>query len=442
MIYKDLGMVSQVLDERRIPSLTGDLAVAHCRYSTTGSTVWENAQPTLRLGPRRALAIGHNGNLVNTRELLDQLDGGRGRLAASTDTELLTALLADEPAADTVDALRRVLPRVRGAFSLVILDEDQVIGVRDPHGFRPLVLGRLPIPSDGADGPGLWGDDTAGWILASETAALDIVGAEYVRDVEPGEIVVLEPGREPRLGALRRGHARAVRVRAHLLRPPGLVHGGPQPVRGAAPHGDAAGDRAPRRRRRPRDAGARHGRAGRRRATPRQSGIPYREGMVRNRYSGRTFIQPSQAMRQRGVNVKLSPLREVVRDRSLVVVDDSIVRGTTTKQIVGLLRRAGAREIHVRISAPPIYHPCFYGIDTSIETELIASTHSVEEIREFIGADTLGYLSIRGVLAALELPYEQFCFACFDGNYPEPVPYDVSARKFLLETVPRERRPG
>jgi amidophosphoribosyltransferase len=166
------------------------------------------------------------------------------------------------------------------------------------------------------------------------------------------------------------------------------------------------------------------------------SGIPYREGMVRNRYSGRTFIQPSQAMRQRGVNVKLSPLREVVRGRRLVVVDDSIVRGTTTKQIVGLLRRAGASEVHVRISAPPIYHPCFYGIDTSIETELIASTHSVDEIRAFIGADTLGYLSIRGVLNALDLPYDRFCFACFDGNYPEPVPYDVSARKFLLETEP------
>ena len=190
-------MVGQVLDERRIPSLAGDLAVAHCRYSTTGSTVWENAQPTLRLGPRRALAIGHNGNLVNTRELLDQLEGGRGRLPASTDTELLTALLADEPAEDTVDALparpaaraRRVQPRdPRRA---------RVIGVRDPHGFRPLVLGRLPLTDDGVDRPGLWGDDTAGWILASETAALDIVGAEYVRDVEPGEIVVLEPGREP-----------------------------------------------------------------------------------------------------------------------------------------------------------------------------------------------------------------------------------------------------
>ncbi len=172
------------------------------------------------------------------------------------------------------------------------------------------------------------------------------------------------------------------------------------------------------------------------------SGIPYREGMVRNRYSGRTFIQPSQAMRQRGVNVKLSPLREVVRGRRLVVVDDSIVRGTTTKQIVGLLRRAGASEIHVRISAPPIYHPCFYGIDTSIETELIAATHSVEEIREFIGADTLGYLSIGGVLSALDLPYERFCFACFDGNYPVPVPYDVTrAQVPARDRARRERRP-
>jgi amidophosphoribosyltransferase len=163
------------------------------------------------------------------------------------------------------------------------------------------------------------------------------------------------------------------------------------------------------------------------------SGIPYREGMIRNRYAGRTFIQPSQAMRQRGVTVKLSPLREIVRGRRLVVVDDSIVRGTTTRSIVDLLRRAGAAEINVRISAPPIYHPCFYGIDTQVETELIASTHSVEEIREFIGADSLGYLSIRGVLAALDLPYDRFCFACFDGRYPEPVPYDAASRKFALE---------
>ena len=433
MIYKDLGMVGTVLDERRIPSLSGDLAVAHCRYSTTGSTVWENAQPTLRLGPRRALAIGHNGNLVNTRELLEQLEGGRGRLPASTDTELLTALLADEPAADTVDALRRVLPRVRGAFSLVILDERRVIGVRDPHGFRPLVLGRLPAP-DGVDGtPGLWGDDAAGWILASETAALDIVGATFIRDVEPGEIVVLEPGREPvsvRYAAAT--PALCVFELIYFARPDSYMEGrslyearrrmgmqlaGEHPVEAdlVMPVPDTGAPAA---------AGFAEG-----------SGIPYREGLVRNRYSGRTFIQPSQAMRQRGVNVKLNPLRETVRDRRLIVVDDSIVRGTTTKQIVGLLRRAGAREVHLRISAPPIYHPCFYGIDTAIETELIAASHSVEEIRAFVGADSLGYLSVAGVLAALDLPYDRFCFACFDGNYPEPAPYDAASRKFILENA-------
>lgn len=431
MIYKDLGMVSQVLDERRIPSLRGDLAVAHCRYSTTGSTIWENAQPTLRLGPRRAIAIGHNGNLVNTRELLGQLAGGRARLPATTDTELLTALLADEPAADTVDALARVLPRVRGAYSLVVLDERRVIGVRDPHGFRPLVLGRLPAPGAASDGPGLWGDDGGGWILASETAALDIVGAEVVRDVEPGEIVVLEAGREPRSVRFADANpALCVFELIYFARPDSYLEGRNlyearrrMGMQLAVEHPVEADLVMP-----VPDTGA-PAAAGFAEA----SGIPYREGMVRNRYSGRTFIQPSQAMRQRGVNVKLSPLREVVRGRRLIVVDDSIVRGTTTKQIVALLRRAGAREVHVRISAPPIYHPCFYGIDTQIETELIAATHSVEEIRSFIGADTLGYLSIGGVLAALDLPYERFCFACFDGRYPEPVPYDATRRKFMLE---------
>ena len=430
MIYKDLGMVGTVLDERRIPSLGGDLAVAHCRYSTTGSTVWENAQPTLRLGPRRALAIGQNGNIVNTRELLGQLAGGRGRLPASTDTELLTALLADEPANDTVDALCRVLPRVRGAFSLVVLDEHRVIGVRDPHGFRPLVLGRLPADSDGA-AIGLWGDETAGWILASETAALDIVGAEYVRDVEPGEIVVLEAGRDPlSVRYAVATPALCVFELIYFARPDSYMEGRNlyearrrMGMQLAGEHGVEADMVMP-----VPDTGA-PAAAGFAEA----SGIPYREGMVRNRYSGRTFIQPSQAMRQRGVNVKLSPLREVVRGRRLIVVDDSIVRGTTTQQIVGLLRRAGAKEVHVRISAPPIYHPCFYGIDTAVPKELLAATHSVEEIREFIGADSLGYLSVPGVLAALDLPYERFCFACFDGRYPEPVPYDVSARKFILE---------
>jgi amidophosphoribosyltransferase len=430
MLYKDLGMIGTVLDDRRLPSLRGDLAIAHCRYSTTGSTVWENAQPTFRLGPRRALAVGHNGNLVNTRELLTLLAGGRSRLPASTDTELLTALLADEPAADTVEALMRVLPRVHGAYSLVILDEKRVIGVRDPHGFRPLVLGKLRTTDDPGF-RGLWPVDPTGWVIASETAALDMVGAEFIRDVEPGEIVVLQQGRDP------------VSVRFADATPALCVF---ELIYFARPDSYMEGRNLYEARRqmgmqlaieRPADAdlvmpvpdtGA-PAAAGYAEA----SGLPYREGLVRNRYTGRTFIQPSQTMRHRGVTMKLNPLREVVRDKRLIVVDDSIVRGTTTKQIVELLRRAGAAEVHVRISAPPIYHPCFYGIDTQVETELIAATHSEDEIRAFIGADSLGYLSIRGVLAALDLPYDRFCFACFDGNYREPVPYDAKSRKFMLE---------
>jgi amidophosphoribosyltransferase len=426
MVYKDLGLVSTVLDERRLPSFRGPLAIAHCRYSTTGSTVWENAQPTFRLGRSHGIAVGHNGNLVNTLELLEELPGGRSRLPATTDTELLTALLSDAAATDVVDGLLAVLPRVRGAYSLVVLDERRVIGVRDPNGFRPLVLGRL-APPDGPDD-----DATAGWLLASETAALDVVGAEVVRDVEPGEIVILEGGRPPRSVRFAPANpALCVFELIYFARPDSYLEGrnlyearrrmGMELAREHDVEADIVMP-VP-------DTGA-PAAAGYAEA----SGIPYREGMVRNRYSGRTFIQPSQQMRQRGVNVKLSPLREVVRGRRLVVVDDSIVRGTTTKQIVGLLRRAGADEVHVRISAPPIHHPCFYGIDTQVETELIAASHSVEEIRDFIGADSLGYLSIRGVLSALELPYERFCFACFDGRYPVAVPYDPGARKFMLES--------
>jgi amidophosphoribosyltransferase len=432
-LYKDLGMIAQVLDERRLPSLRGDLAIAHCRYSTTGSTLWENAQPTFRLGPRRPVAIGHNGNLVNTRELLAQLQGGRARLAATTDTELLTTLLADEPATDTVDALLRLLPRVRGAYALVVLDRDRIIGIRDPHGFRPLVLGRLPDVQPAEAGTGPWASSgaTDGWVLASETTGLDIVGADFVRDVAPGELLILEPGQEPRsVRFAEPTPAMCVFELIYFARPDSYMEGRnlyevrrrmgmelaaehPTATDLVMPVPDTGGPAA----------------AGFAEA----SGIPFREGLVRNKYSGRTFIQPSQTLRHRGVTMKLNPLREVVRGRRLTVVDDSIVRGTTTKQIVSLLRKAGAAEVHLRISAPPIYHPCFYGIDTQVETELIAATHSVEEIRAFMGADSLGYLSIQGVLTALDLPYERFCFACFDGRYPEPVPYDAASRKFMLE---------
>jgi amidophosphoribosyltransferase len=435
MVYKDLGLIAQVLDDRRLPSLRGHLAVAHCRYSTTGSTRWENAQPTLRLGPRRAIAVGHNGNLVNTRELLASLPGGRARLAATTDTDLLTALLADDPSGDVIDALVHLLPRVRGAYSLVILDEKRVIGVRDPHGFRPLVLGRVApdlLDPIGQEALGLVDDaERTGWVLSSETAGLDIIGAEYVRDVEPGEIVILESGHEPR--SVRFADASphlCVFELIYFARPDSyMLDRNLYEVRRrmgielAREHTTEADLVMP-----VPDTGS-PAAAGYAEA----SGIPYREGLVKNRYAGRTFIQPSPTMRQRGVAIKLNPLREVVRGRRLVVVDDSIVRGTTTRAIVGLLRRAGATEIHLRISAPPIYHPCFYGIDTQIETELIASRYDVDGIRGFVEADSLGFLSIRGILAALDLPYEGFCFACFDGHYPEPVPYDAASRKLMLE---------
>jgi amidophosphoribosyltransferase len=268
--------------------------------------------------------------------------------------------------------------------------------------------------------------------VTSETCALDILHADYVREVEPGEVISLEedgPRTVGRIGGPASLH-HCVFELIYFARPDSYMEGrnlyearrrmGMQLAKELPAVADMVMP-VP-------DTGA-PAAAGYAEAI----GLPYREGMVRNRYTGRTFIQPSQAMRQRGVNVKLSPLREVVRDRRLIVVDDSIVRGTTTKQIVSLLRRAGAREVHLRISAPPIHHPCFYGIDTQIETELIATTHTVDEIRDFVGADSLGYLSIKGVLTALELPYERFCFACFDGNYPVPVPYDAVNRKLLLE---------
>jgi amidophosphoribosyltransferase len=434
MVYRDLGLVAQVLDERRLESLGGSLAIAHCRYSTTGSTLWENSQPTLRIGPQRTVAMGHNGNLVNTRQLLDQLPGGRSKLVGTSDTDLLTALLAAEPATDVVEALIRVLPRVSGAYSLVVLDESRVVGVRDPHGFRPLALGRLPPDRLSGDGTEL--PRQRGWMLASETAAIDVMGAEFVRDVEPGEMVILGEPDGPR--SIRFAEARehlCVFELIYFARPDSYLMGrnlyevrrrmGEQLAAEAPADADLVIP-VP-------DTGA-PAAAGFSEA----SGLPFREGMVKNRYAGRTFIQPSQSMRQRGVTMKLSPLREVVRGRRLVVVDDSIVRGTTTRQIVALLRRAGAAEVHLRISAPPIFHPCFYGIDTQIETELIAARLDVDGIREFVGADSLAYLSIEGVLGAIDLPRERFCFACFDGQYPVPVPYDAESLKFVLETEQAE----
>jgi amidophosphoribosyltransferase len=411
-VLRDMGLVAQVFSEQTLHGLQGDIAIGHTRYSTTGSTQWANAQPLVHHGRARTVALGHNGNLTNAEELRAQLEEEGVHAASTSDSELIAALIANDPA-PLPEAVGSALARLEGATTAVALAEGKLLGFRDPHGFRPLVLGRL-------------GDD---WVLASESCALDLVGAELEREVRPGELVAIDGGLEshqvvePARPALclfefiylARPDSRLASEEVHAAR----VRMGEALAREAPVDADLVMP-VP-------DSG-----------TPaaigfaRASGIPFSEGLIKNRYVGRTFIQPDPGLREQGVKLKYNPLAEVTGKR-VVVVDDSIVRGTTTKQIVSLLRRAGAAEVHVRISAPPIYHPCFYGIDTQVETELIAATHSEEEIREFIGADTLGYLSIRGVLAALELPYERFCFACFDGRYPDPVPYDAASRKFILE---------
>ncbi|MGH2766546.1 MAG: amidophosphoribosyltransferase [Actinomycetota bacterium] len=411
LVYRELGLVSQVFDERTLATLQGDLAMGHNRYSTTGSATWENAQPSFKTDGSHGLALGHNGNLVNTGELAVRV-GRRG--PATTDSDLVSTLLANE-GTDLETAALRVLPTLRGAFSFVLMDERTVYGARDPHGLRPLAVGRL-------------GDD--GWVLASETAALDIVGAEYVREVEPGELVMLDErgirsaryAESPRPALclfefvyLARADSRLYGRTVHQARRAMGRHLARQaPVKADlvipipdTGHSAAAG-------------------------FAEEIRIPYGEGLIKNRYVHRTFIEPTPSLRQRGVRLKLNPLADSIRGRRLAVVDDSIVRGTTTRQIVQMLRDAGAREVHMRITSPPIRWPCYYGIDMSTREELVAAGMSVDEIRAFIGADSLAYLELPALVEATGAPSDTFCRACFDGEYPIPVPQRAPS-KHLLE---------
>ncbi|MGH2545522.1 MAG: amidophosphoribosyltransferase [Actinomycetota bacterium] len=410
LVYRELGLVSQVFDERTLSTLQGDLAIGHNRYSTTGSTTWENAQPSFKTGGARGLALGHNGNLVNTEALAERV-GRRG--PATTDSDLVATLLAGE-GTDLETAALRVLPTLRGAFSFVLMDERTVYGARDPHGLRPLAIGRLE----------------SGWVLASETAALDIVGAEYVREVEPGELVMLDDrglrsaryAKSPRAALclfefvyLARADSRLYGRTVHQARQGmgrRLAREAPAPADMVMPIPDTGHSAA---------AGFAE-----------EARIPYGEGLIKNRYVHRTFIEPTPSLRQRGVRLKLNPLAESIRGKRLAVVDDSIVRGTTTRQIVQMLRDAGAREVHMRITSPPIKWPCYYGIDMSTREELVAADLSVEEIRDFIGADSLAYLSLPALLEATGAPSDTFCRACFDGEYPIPVP-ERTPSKHLLE---------
>jgi amidophosphoribosyltransferase len=422
LVYKDMGLVSQVFDERSLASLRGHLAVGHCRYSTTGGSTWENAQPTLGGHAGGTVALAHNGNLTNSAELRDLVDGRRGddahrgELARgnTTDTALVTALLADDPDRTLEAAALDVLPRLRGAFCFVFIDEHTLYACRDPHGIRPLVIGRLE----------------RGWVVASETAALDIVGASYVREVEPGELVIIdEDGLRSRRFAEPTPKG-CVFEYVYLARPDTTISG--RVVHEARVEMGRALARE-----HPVDADlvmptpesgtpAAIGYA-------QESGIPYGQGLVKNSYVGRTFIAPSQTIRQLGIRLKLNPLKDVIRGKRLIVVDDSIVRGNTQRALVRMLREAGAAEVHVRISSPPVRWPCFYGIDFATRAELIATGLGVEEVCNSIGADTLGYISEAGMIEATNQPEDRLCTACFTGTYPIALPEDGRVGKGVLE---------
>ncbi|MGI8680506.1 MAG: amidophosphoribosyltransferase [Jatrophihabitans sp.] len=424
VVYKDLGLVSQVFDEATLASLQGHIAIGHTRYSTTGSSTWENAQPSFRTTPAgTGLALGHNGNLVNTADLADDARAAGIRaseLGATTDSELLTAMLAARPDVSVEQAAMDVLPKLRGAFSLVFMDEHTLYAARDPQGVRPLVLGRLE----------------RGWVVASETAALDIVGASVVREIEPGEIVAIDAdGLRSQSFAAAKPKGCAFEY-VYLARPDTTIAG-----RNVHASRVEMGRRLAREHPADADLVMPVPESG----TPaaigyaEASGIPYGVGLVKNSYVGRTFIQPSQTIRQLGIRLKLNPLRDVIRGKRLVVVDDTIMRGNTQRALIRMLREAGALEVHIRISAPPVKWPCFYGIDFATRAELIANGLDNDGIRASIGADSLGYLSLESMIAATEQPKTRLCRACFDGEYPIALP-DTMGGKHVLEGIERSVR--
>lgn len=423
LVFKDMGLVHQVFNSRNLASLEGGhIAIGHVRYSTTGSTVWENAQPIHRSSSQGSIALAHNGNLVNTQKLRKKLQKNGGQFTSTSDTEVIAGLITDFPASSTEQAIKDTMKKLKGAYATVILTEDKLYAIRDSYGIRPLSIGKL---------------DDKSYVISSETCGLDIIGAQFVRDVQPGEMVridedglyaeqVLESPQkalcifefiyfarpDSNLYGINLYHVRkhmgANLAEEHLVKADLVI---PIPDSGtSAAIGYAEGSR-----------------------------IPFGEGLIKNRYVGRTFIQPNQTLRQLGIRLKLNPLKETIKGKRLVVVDDSIVRGNTSKKIVDILREAGAKEIHMRISSPPVKCPCFYGIDTANRVELVASDKSVDEVREFIGADTLGYLGFEGLVKATKNSQDKFCLACFDNRYPIEIPQDLKVAKFALEDGAEEK---
>lgn len=415
LVFKEMGLVSQVFTERELATLQGDIAIGHVRYSTTGSTSWENSQPIPKFSDKMALALAHNGNLVNVQELRNRLTRQGAVFESTSDSELIAELIVRSKKHTDEGAVKDACRQLKGAYSLVIITDGKLIGVRDPYGVRPLALGRL-------------GDS---YVLASETCGLDIIGAEFLREVLPGEMVVInDKGIKSVMFSKEPKPSLCIFEFIYLARPDSSLYGrniaGVRKNMGKALAREAPVDAdlvipIP-------DSGnsAAQGYA-------EESGIPYGEGFVKNRYVGRTFIQPSQMIRQLGIRLKLNPLKEVIGGKRLVVVDDSIVRGNTSKKIVKMLKKAGAAEVHMRISSPPIRYPCFYGIDTAEQNELIASNLSTAKINQFLGSDSLEYLSFKGLVEAIGQSRSEFCLACFDGKYPIRIPQRLKISKFALE---------
>lgn len=415
LVFKDMGLVSQVFTERDLNTLQGYIAIGHVRYSTTGTSNWENSQPIHKATDHFSLSLAHNGNLINTVELRGRLEKKGVEFQSTSDSEVIAELIIQANKKTVEASVRSAVKRIRGAYSLVIMTDDKLIGVRDMFGIRPLALGQL----------------NGNYILSSETCGLDVIGAEFLREVLPGEMVVIDhKGLKSYRIFKEPVPSLCIFEFVYLARPDSNLYGhnvaearkrmGAELAKEAPVDADLVIP-VP-------DSGnpAAQGYA-------QESGIPYGEGFVKNRYIGRTFIQPSQTIRQQGIRLKLNPLRDVIEGKRLIVVDDSIVRGNTSKKIIQVLRKAGAKEVHMRISSPKIEWPCFYGIDTAERKELIAANLSVAQIRDFLGADSLKFISHNGLVRAVGGPKSEFCMACFDGKYPIPIPQRVLATKFSLE---------
>jgi amidophosphoribosyltransferase len=414
-LHTSMGLVSQVFNEDELAQLHGYIAIGHTRYSTTGSSRACNAQPILVEANSSTIALAHNGNIVNAKFLQEELCQQGFTFATTSDSEIIANLIISSTERNYVDKIRYAMRRLQGAYSLVILAKDKVIGVRDPMGVRPLCLGTI-------DG---------GWVIASESCALGHVGAQFIREIEPGEIVVINKNGVKSFTEESPRKALCIFEYIYFARPDSVIQGkllysarqamgrilareypvDADLVMGVPDSATAAGI-----------------------GYAVASGIPYCEGLIKNRYVGRTFIEPDQRLRDLGVKLKFNPLAETIVGKRLVVVDDSIVRGTTTPKVVAMLKKAGAKEVHLRICSPPIRHPCFFGVDMATRWELIAAQKTIPEIRETIGADSLGYISLDGLIESVGLPKDIFCLACFTGDYPIPVQLEMD--KLALEAIP------